>query len=83
MTTILHFLAWAGVAIIAVFVVLLLWLVPLGLKNRRHGGIEVDPATRESGPVIPRSQFKPFVPPQQPHTPHSEAGRDTDADPAS
>lgn len=34
MTTILHFLAWTGAIMAAVFVVLLAVLVPLGLKER-------------------------------------------------
>lgn len=68
MTTILHFLAWTGVVMIVVFAVSLLVLLPVALRNRRHGGIEVDPDTKETGPVIPRTQFKPFVPPPQPHT---------------
>ena len=70
---------WIGLVMVGAFFAFVGWLVALGLLERRDSKRE---AEQDNGPTVPflRSQFKPYVPP---HQPHPEAGRDTDADPAS
>lgn len=63
--TFLHVFAWTGVIFVALFVVVLVALVPLGLRERQKARAE---ARREAGrwaPILPRQ-------PRPPHTPRSE-----------
>ncbi len=70
---------WVGLAFVALFVVFMLWLVVLGLKQRAEDRREIE---RDAGRVAPflRSRFEPFVPPQQPHRPWSDMKDDREPD---
>ena len=77
--TFLHVLAWTGVFMVAAFVVLLVALVPLGLRERRKANAEARRDAAQWTPVLPRR----LTADAEHSGPKHRRDRDTDADPAS